>query len=184
MVDSGIFAKNGCTLTYDTLFNTYQWMRAEDGVMIDVFKDWQATIRSAKDAMSNCGQHAWSFQLVGVAQGEQLADYLHCYEQLLRLGFTCIAIGGLLKRRENTVRYVNVRDERLLEEVLSSIRRRFAPEWLFVLGAFHPRRIGLFQEYGVWGRDDKGWAVSSFSVVPLASIRSPSRWRHGIFMTV
>jgi hypothetical protein len=157
MVDSGIFAKNGCTMAYDTLFNTYEWMRAEYGVMIDVFKDCEATIRSAKDAMNTYGQRAWSFQLVGVAQGEQLDDYLHCYEQLLGLGFTRIAIGILLKRRKNTVRYVNVRDERLLEEALSSIRKQFDPKWLFVLGAFHPKRIGLFQEHGVWGSDYKGW---------------------------
>jgi hypothetical protein len=157
MVDSGIFAKNGCTMTYDALFNTYEWMRAEYGVMLDVFKDRVETIRSAKGAMTKYGQRAWSFQLVGVAQGEQLDDYLRCYGHLLRLGFTHIAIGGLLKRRENTVRYVNVRDEQLLEEVLSAVRRRFNPEWLFVLGAFHPKRIPLFREYGVWGSDYKGW---------------------------
>jgi hypothetical protein len=144
-------------MTYDTLFSTYEWMQAEYGVMLDVFKDRDATIRSAKDAMTKYGRRAWSFQLVGVAQGEQLDDYLRCYEQLLRLGFTHIAIGGLLKRRENTVRYVNVRDKRLLRDVLSAVRRRFNPEWLFVLGAFHPKRIPLFREYDVWGSDYKGW---------------------------
>lgn len=157
MVDSGIFGKNGCTMTYDELFKTYERMGAEYGVIIDVLKDPDATLRSAREAMRKYRQRKWSFQLVGVAQGEKVDDYLRCYEGLLKLGFTHIAVGGLLKRRENTVRYVHVRDEKLLEQVLSAIRERFDPEWLFVLGAFHPKRIELFQEYGVWGSDYKGW---------------------------
>ncbi len=46
---------------------------------------------------------------------------------------------------------------RILIEVLSAVRQQFDPEWLFVLGAFHPKRIALFRENGVWGSDYKGW---------------------------
>jgi hypothetical protein len=80
-------------------------------------------------------------------------EYAECYAQLQKLGFEHIAVGGLLKRRENTVRYANVRSNRLLEDILKMIREGFDPDWLFAFGAFHPGRIPLFKEHGVWGAD-------------------------------
>lgn len=47
MCDSGMFTKEGATLTYEELFNTYKRMGVEYGVMIDVFHDMEATIASA-----------------------------------------------------------------------------------------------------------------------------------------
>jgi len=157
MVDSGIFGKCGCRLSYEELFQTYQGMGTDYGVMIDVFKDPEGTLESAHQAMQIYKSRKWPFTLVGVAQGVTVDDYLRCYEGLIKLGFTHIAIGGLLKRRENTVRYVHVRDEGLLENVLKAVRENFDPAWLFVLGVFHPKRIALLKEYGVWGSDYKGW---------------------------
>jgi hypothetical protein len=157
MVDSGIFGKNGCELSYGELFATYEVMRADYGIIIDVLYDPTATVRSARRAMSTYREGRWSFQLVGVAQGKTARQYLGCYQKLQDLGFSHIAIGGLLRRRSNTVRYVYVQGDGLLRSVLAAIRRRFDPDWLFALGAFHPKRIDLFQEYGVWGSDFKGW---------------------------
>jgi len=157
MVDSSIFGKRKCRMSYEELFRTYQRMGASYGIMIDVFRDPEGTLDSASEAIKVYKRGKWTFTLVGVAQGKSFDEYLRCYEGLLKLGFTHIAIGGLLKRKKNTVRYVHVQDEKLLEAVLKGIRENFDPEWLFVLGAFHPKRIALFKEYGVWGSDYKGW---------------------------
>jgi hypothetical protein len=157
MVDSGIFGKNGCSLTYDALFSSYETMGADFGIMIDVLCNPTATIRSAAQAMQKYRDGGWSFRLVGVAQGKTVTAYLKCYDNLLKLGFSHIAIGGLLRRRTNTARYVYVRGDGMLRSVLAAVRKRFDPDWLFALGAFHPKRIPVFQEYGVWGSDFKGW---------------------------
>lgn len=157
MVDSGIFNKWGCKTSYAELFRTYRRMRADYGVIIDVFKDADGTVASAKKAIAEYRLKRRTFELVGVAQGDRLDEYIRCYERLIRLGYNHIAIGGLLRRRKNTVRYCNVRCEALLDSVLRRIRAEFDPKWLFVLGAFHPKRLDLFREHGVWGSDYKGW---------------------------
>lgn len=157
MVDSGIFGKNGCSLTYPELFNAYEEMGANYGVMIDVLRDSQRTVDSARKAMDEYNKRKRCFKLVAVAQGRTTSEYYRCYEALQKLGFEYIAIGGLLRKRANTVRYVNVRCEKFLAKVLKGVRKRFDPDWLFVLGALHPSRIELFEELGVWGSDYKGW---------------------------
>jgi hypothetical protein len=157
MVDSGIFGKLGCSLTYDELFASYEEMGADFGIMMDILYDPKATVRSAAQAMRRYKGGAWTFQLVGVAQGRTVPQYLGCYQKLQDLGFSHIAIGGLLRRRTNTVRYVYVQGDGLLRSVLGAVRERFDPDWLFALGAFHPKRIELFRECGVWGSDFKGW---------------------------
>jgi hypothetical protein len=68
-----------------------------------------------------------------------------------------IAIGGLLKKQEKSARWVSVKDENLLFEVLCKIREEFDPEWLFSLGTYSPRRHRRFEELGLFGSDYKGW---------------------------
>lgn len=158
MADSGIFGKKGCALTYDELFKAYKDMKAQYGIMIDVFGDCDATLASARKALKKHQRGAHQFKLVGVAQGKSIDEYLQCYEKLLAMGYTKIALGGLLRKRKNTVRYAHVSGgASLLEKLLKRVREKFDPDWLFVLGAFHPKRVELFHEYGVWGSDCKGW---------------------------
>jgi hypothetical protein len=66
-------------------------------------------------------------------------------------------LGGLLRKRKNTVRYAHVRGDTFLEKLLKQVRAKFSPDWLFLLGVFHSKRVELFKEYGVWGSDCKGW---------------------------
>lgn len=158
MTDSGIFGKNGCTIDYDELFSRYDRMGTHFGIMIDVFRDGNATLKSADQALRvyNKNRKKHSFKLVAVAQGNHLEEYLECYRKL-RKDFEFIAVGGLLKKRENTARYVHVRDENLLYDVLEAIRKEFNPKWLFALGCYHPLRHKKFEQLGVWGSDYKGW---------------------------
>ena len=179
MVDSGVFGKDGCKISYEELFCEYEGMGAEFGIIIDVLRNSKATIASAKEAMRQYQEKLWSFKLVGVAQGETIAEYLRCYDCLLRMGYQYIAIGGLLQKRENTARYVYIRSSDLMEDVLRAVRERFKPLWLFVLGAFHPSRLPIFQEYCVWGSDYKGWLFNyAKKDEVLAAIRDGTIGRH------
>ena len=127
MCDCGMFTKEGAQLTYSKLFKTYENMGATYGIMLDVFRDKDATIANAQDALAIYKKQEYPFKLVLVAQGTSVEEYLQCYEALLNMGGEHIAVGGLLQRRKNTARFVNVRDEDFMIDVLSSIRERFNP---------------------------------------------------------
>jgi hypothetical protein len=152
-----IFGKNGCHLTYEELFSAYRTMKTEYGIIIDVFGDCDETIRSAWKALKVYDAEKDRFKLVGVAQGRTVSEYLRCYEKLKVMGYSHIALGGLLRKRKNTVRYAHVRGGTFLENLLKKVRAKFEPDWLLLLGVFHPKRVELFHEYGVWGSDCKGW---------------------------
>jgi hypothetical protein len=156
MCDSAIFHEKRFENSYGELFKRYKQMGADYGVMIDVFGDPSATIKSAELALKAYDDEAHNFRLVGVAQGKTVDEYLKCYAALKTLGLDFIAVGGLLQKRERSARYMNVRDKSLMETVLKLIREEFNPDWLFVLGCLHPSRLKLFTELGVWG-DYKGW---------------------------
>ena len=156
MCDSGIFTREGATLSYENLFKLYDDMNVDYGIMIDVFLDPQATLESAKEALQAYQPYADSFRLVGVAQGNSLDEYLNCYAQLKEMGFDHVAVGGLLRRRTNTVRYPYVHKESFMVEVLSKLREEYPNDWLFALGCLHPRRLKILKELDVWA-DYKGW---------------------------
>jgi len=161
MVDSSVFTKNGCSVRrYEDLFEIYEEMGAEYGIIIDVLKDKSKTLRSAKKAIRLYKKGDYNFKLVGVAQGKTVEDYLDCYSKLKKLGYKYIGIGGLLKKIENSSRYVKVRDEKFLEEVIKKIRKEYPNDWLFLLGCFHPKRIDLFRKYRIFGADYKGWILN------------------------
>jgi hypothetical protein len=156
MCDSGIFTREGATLTYHELFATYERMGVEYGVMIDVFQDTDATITSAEEALPIYQAYQDKFKLVVVAQGEKVEDYLRCYRTLREMGFQYIAVGGLLQKVNGTARYTQVRDESFMDEVLTKIRKQYPKDWLFALGCYHPDRHKKFKELNIWG-DYKGW---------------------------
>lgn len=159
MADSGIFSKNGCTIDYEELFVRYNRLGVNFGVMIDVFKNPKETIKSARKGLKiyTKNKDKYCFKLVAVAQGNTLEEYSYCYDELKSIGFGHIAIGGLLKKVENSARYVKVRDENSMYEVLTTIKKDFTPRWLFALGCYHPSRHKKFEEIGIWGSDYKGW---------------------------
>lgn len=156
MCDSGIFTKEGATLGYRELFQAYDRMNVEYGVMIDVFGDAEQTIQSAREALKVYRKDEHRFHLVGVAQGQNKNEYLACYERLQELGMKHVAVGGLLRKRVDTVRLATVSDEGSLFDVLAAIRTRHPQDWLFALGCFHPTRLRKLADIGVWA-DYKGW---------------------------
>jgi len=156
MCDSGIFTREGATLTYDQLFETYERMGVEYGIMIDVFRDPQATLASARGALQAYKSFQKSFRLIGVAHGDSIEEYLSCYTKLKQMGFDYVAVGGLLRRRKNTVRFPYVEDEGLMFQVLRTLRQQYPDDWLFALGCLHPSRLSTFKDLNVWA-DYKGW---------------------------
>lgn len=156
MCDSGIFTREGAMLDYEELFEAYKRMGVGYGIMIDVFLNPQETLASAKRALRLYRPYKKDFKLVGVAQGNSLEEYLNCYIQLKKMGYKYIAVGGLLGRRTNTVRFPYVRDEKFMFEILRELRRKYPSDWLFALGSFHPNRMEELSRLGVWA-DYKGW---------------------------
>lgn len=81
MCDSGIFTREGATLSYEELFEAYQG-GVQYGIMIDVYQESQATLTSAKEALKIYKLDNYSFHLVAVAQGTSIEEYLGCYAGL------------------------------------------------------------------------------------------------------
>lgn len=156
--DSGVFQKRGCELpTYEKLFNEYESMGVDYGIIMDVLKDKDATLKTAQNAIETYRSGKWSFNLIGVAQGNNIKEYIECYQSLKALGYEHIAIGGMLVRKEKSARYVQVRNEALLKDILTKVREIDPTGWLFALGCYSPKRHPIFLKNGIFGADYKGW---------------------------
>lgn len=165
--DSGVFQRRGCKIpSYHSLFGEYEAMGADYGIIMDVLKDKDATLRAAQEAISTYREGSWSFKLIGVAQGNTVEEYLDCYRALKAIGYDYIAVGGMLKRKEKSARYVHVRNELLLQEILSEIRKIDPSGWLFALGCYSPQRHSFLLEHGIYGADYKGWIFQYQTVSP------------------
>lgn len=166
-VDSGVFTRNGCNISYHNLFDIYDRMDAQYGIMIDILKDKKKTIKSAKKAMRIYNKKKHSFKLVGVAQGKSIIDYIECYEELKKIGFKHIAIGGLLKKTVNSARWVRIKNEGFVKEVMKTIRKKYPHDWIFLLGCYNPKRHEVFNKYNLFGGDYKGW---------IFNYKTPEQW--------
>ena len=164
IADSGAFARNSTPLDETALFDRYERIGVDYGVVNDVLRDCSRTLVNSARAMRVYTRKRRSFKLLGVAQGRSLEEYLECYQKLLRLGFQYIAVGGLLHKKPRSVRFTQVESGRRMRRVILGIKDEFHPSWLYILGAYHPRRHTLFQGWQVWGSDYKGWLLRYPSV--------------------
>lgn len=153
--DSGIFETNR-VVPYEKLFDTYSYLKVNYGAIIDFYKDKNLTLESAGEAIKVYRKGGYTFRLVGVAQGSSFDEYLSCYEELVKMGYKYIAVGGILKRNGNS-NYLRVSSNEFLARVLHTIREKFDPNWIFVFGAYNPKRTKILLENSVWGADYKGW---------------------------
>ncbi|WP_292517949.1 DUF6884 domain-containing protein [Methanoculleus sp.] len=156
IADSGVFTKNGAILDYPELFERYNQMNIERGIMLDVLGDWERTVDSAEVAMNTYSSLECNFKLVGVAQGKSLSDYLRCYEKLKKMGFEEIAIGGLLTKRENTARFASSNREHIAE-IVKAIKSEWPDDRVFCLGVYNPKRHEFLESIGADAADYKGW---------------------------
>ena len=155
--DSGIFSRDR-RVSYASLFRRYEELRADYGAIIDFFHDPEATLESARRALRVYRRSRYKFKLVGVVQGNTLDEYLRGYEALLNMGYRYIAVGGMLKRSGNS-NFLGLRRDGCCEvsRVITAIKKRFSPDWLFVFGVLSPKRLDFLEELEVWGADYKGW---------------------------
>lgn len=156
IADSGVFTKSGAILNYPELFERYNQMNLERGIMLDVLGDRERTLDSAELAMNTYSTLECNFKLIGVAQGKSLSDYLRCYEKLKKLGFEEIAIGGLLTKRENTARYASSNREHIAG-IVKAITYEWPDDRIFCLGVYNPKRHEFLKEIQVDAADYKGW---------------------------
>jgi len=165
--DSGVFQKQGCGFTsYKELFRIYEALGAEYGVIMDSPKEKDVTLETAQEAMDEYRASGWNFNIIGVAQGRTLDDYIQCYAKLKSMGYDHIAVGGMLHRKIKSARYVMVSDEKLMRATLASIRKTDPDGWLFALGCYSPQRHHIFLENNVFGSDSKGWMFQYTGVSP------------------
>ncbi len=155
-VDSGIFSE-GERPTYPKLFTLYDEMGADYGVMKDTFGDPRKTLESAKRAVNIYERQKREFELVLVAQGGSADQYVTSSERLAALGAGRLALGGLLTRKERSVRYSSAGSLERIDGILGAVRAALPKRWLFVLGCYHPKRHALFEKHLVFGSDYKGW---------------------------
>lgn len=157
--DSGAFQKEGATIRdYDTLFDRYDELGVDYGIINDVLNDPKATYEEATEAYAKYDPDQRSFALVGVAQGQSLKEYLGSYEQMRELGYDHIAVGGLLsKQGERSGKFAQVSDTEFMKSVLTRLRTEYPSDWLFALGCHHPLRHHFFEELDLFGADYKGW---------------------------
>ncbi len=167
--DSGVFQRR--RFSYEELFIRYEQMGTDYGSIVDFIYDPERTLESAEAAMRAYRRGNYGFKLVGVAQGVRLEDYIRSWERLKRMGYEYIAIGGLLKRTANS-NFLSLRNDSVyyIQEVVSRIRENFGEgEWIFLFGAFSPRRAKLLKNLGIYGADYKGWLYhyeDDYSFVP------------------
>lgn len=158
MADSGVFTKDNCRFpSYPKLYHEYDKMNVDFGVIVDFLKDKDKTIQSASTAIEEHRLNKWKFNIIGVAQGTTINEYIESYLELKRMGYKYIAIGGLLEKRIKSARYVRIRYENLLWSTLSRIRLIDPNGWIFILGCYAPSRHYKFLKYGAFGSDYKGW---------------------------
>ena len=153
--DSGIYQKND--QGYKEIFSAYNQMKVDYGIIKDFYRDRKKTFESAKMASREHKKGKYKFQLVGVAQGKSVAEYIQSYREQRDLGLEIVAIGGLLDKIPNHVRLVKVKHDVMLRNVLRAIRTEYPGEKLFPLGVFNRKRLQFFNEIGVWASDYKGW---------------------------
>lgn len=164
-LDNGIFA--GIGMTPAELLAYAEGVNADHVFALDVFGDPEATLAQAEETLAEYRRwkHHYRFALVGVAQGTAPEEYLACARELLAMGYTHLAVGGLLRRRGDSERSRRIGagplrriDEGLMWATLNLIRDELDPPWLHVLGALNHRRIPRFRLLGVTSADSKQWA--------------------------
>jgi len=159
-LDNGIF--QGVRMELDELFCYASTVKANFVFIPDVFGDAGATLARAEEALRVLKRCENRFKPVVVAQGQNADEYVYCAGELLAMGYTHLAVGGLLREvpgdEEVTAGPLRKIDESLLWEVLRRVRKELSPPWLHVLGALHHERVARFEALGVTSADSKQWA--------------------------
>lgn len=161
VVDCGVFSTEDFEGGLRDLFDVYDRMDADYGLIPDVIGERISTDKMVEDAgrLWRGGQR-WGFEPVGVAQGECPADYAASFWDCYQLGVDHIAVGGLLDQSgERSGGHATARDElfEAIELIRGQHRRIWRDTWTFALGCDHPQRRPRLAGLGLDGADSKWW---------------------------
>lgn len=190
LVDSGAFADVETESDMLALFDAYDRMGADYGLLPDVIGDRKANndLVAATSRLVERGHRRWDFQPVAVAQGRTPAEYAASFWDVYQMGADHIAIGGLLETQGyRSGGHATGRSSLLptLGHIQQSHPEKWGRVWTFALGCDHPGRRPRFRDLGVNGADSKRWLFQydhragregqlADAVVTAAHDRSPS----------
>jgi hypothetical protein len=134
------------------------------------------TRRNAEAFLSKHRDSGASFMPVGVIQGLAAQDYARQVSDYVDMGYTHIALGGLVPRGDSDVREI-------VRRVSRSIGQLRRPPWLHLLGIYRPSLQADFRRFGVNSFDSatyfrKAWLRSDQNYLAVtkkwyAAIRVP-----------
>lgn len=175
IVDCAAFAEDEFDGTLVELFDTYERMNADYGLVPDAIGDRQATDSSVALAtrLWQRGNSRWSFTPVAIAQGETPREYAASYWDCYQMGVDRIAVGGLLATDgDRSGGHATGSDD--LFRILECIRDRhpqiWEETWTFALGCDHPRRRPRFADLGVQAADSKRWLFQYDDDLPASRV--------------
>jgi hypothetical protein len=157
VVDCGAFAEGGAITNFPTLYDRFEAMDADYGLVPDVLNERIENDHNAADAMRYYRRHGrYTFDLIGAAQGTCVPEYRDSVWDLYHLGYDHIALGGLLETEgDRSGGHATATDE--MVEIVRAVRERNPDKWLFVLGGHHPDRQPVWEDQDVYGADSKRW---------------------------
>lgn len=82
-------------MDYYKLFDEYEKMGANYGIIKYYYIDSKKTLESAKEGLEIYKNGNYHFKLMGIAQGNTVSEYVINYKNQKSLGFDIVAIGGL-----------------------------------------------------------------------------------------
>ncbi|MCA9045230.1 MAG: hypothetical protein KDA69_12965 [Planctomycetaceae bacterium] len=113
---------------------------------------------NAADFISEHSRRKARFVPIGVVQGLGAKSYANQIGDYLDMGYTHIALGGLVPRRDSDI-------EAIVQAVHKELKRHKRQPWVHLLGVFRPRLQELFRELGIASFDSatyfrKAWLRS------------------------
>lgn len=116
------------------------------------------TKANAADFMSLWRERGCKFTPVGIIQGIDAHGYARQIHEYIEMGYTHIALGGLVPRSDPEIRQI-------VTEVTRTLKTYRDKPWLHLLGIFRPKLQTLFRESGISSFDSatyfrKAWLRS------------------------
>ena len=161
----------------------------ENGEKIDLSEDEQEqrrllSLANAETFLKHCQEKEYSFIPIGSAQGLSAESYVDSAAKLIEMGYTYIALGGLIRKTTTQV-------EKIVTEVMEKVILRKKPEIkVHLLGILRPQLLEKFRQFGITSFDSasyfrKAWLRSSMNYFGAdkkwySAIRVPYSWNPNI----
>lgn len=137
----------------DAMLEYYQSLGFDYGVSIDhlIFTDdpeerrrrWDITTDNARDFLQRHHSGGYRFAPIGVAQGWDPTSYRRAAEELIKMGYDYIAVGGLVRSRTQEV-----------IAILAAVQEALRPDvQVHLFGVNRPEAMGTFAALGVTSFD-------------------------------